>query len=76
MDVSTTQGYKAAEATGAEAGFQGCFNDPATMQQLYFVSSLISPHLCSETCSMKGYTLAGVSQGSTFVTPVVLLLPC
>lgn len=66
MDVSTTSGWKAAEATGAEAGFQGCFSDPLTLQQFYFVTTLNSPDLCSETCSMKGYSLAGVSQGSKF----------
>lgn len=66
MDVSTTAGWQAAEASGAEAGFQGCFSDPATMQQFYFVSSLNSPDLCAETCAMKGYKLSGVTQGSTF----------
>jgi hypothetical protein len=64
MDVSTTSGYAAAVSTGAESGFQGCFSDSATMQAFYFTSTLISPNLCAEACSLKGYTLSGVSQGS------------
>jgi hypothetical protein len=67
MDVSTTAGYETAESTGAEAGFQGCFSDPATLQQFYFVTSLNSPNLCAENCAMKGYALSGVSQGSTYL---------
>lgn len=66
MDVSMTAGYQAAEYTGAEAGFQGCFSDPATLQQFYFVSSLNSPNLCAENCAMKGYSLSGVTQGSAY----------
>ena len=65
MDVSITAGYQTAEPTGAEAGFQGCFSDPATLQQIYFVSSLNSQNLCAENCAMKGYNLSGVTQGST-----------
>ncbi|KAJ9103160.1 hypothetical protein QFC21_002582 [Naganishia friedmannii] len=64
MDVSTTAGYTAAVSTGAESGFQGCFSDPATMQTFYYTSTLVSPNLCAEACSLKGYTLSGVSQGS------------
>lgn len=67
MDVSATAGYQTAEYTGADAGFQGCFNDPATLQQFYFVSSLNSPNLCAENCAMKGYSLSGVTQGSAYL---------
>ncbi|KAJ9110106.1 hypothetical protein QFC19_001777 [Naganishia cerealis] len=64
MDVSTTAGYEHPESTGAESGFQGCYSDPTTMQQFYYTSSLVSPNLCAEACSLKGYTLSGVSQGN------------
>ncbi|EXJ87032.1 hypothetical protein A1O3_03989 [Capronia epimyces CBS 606.96] len=64
---NTALSAPAAKQTIGQFAYQGCYTDPSAAQralQGYSTSSSsMTQDLCVQTCSAKGYTLAGVEYG-------------
>jgi hypothetical protein len=60
--------YDTANATApaGQPGYEGCYNDITTLSGFFYQSGLLSPSLCAQSCSVRGYTFSGTRYGRKY----------